>query len=29
MEPSISLPGAGDTRAEMETRIRSIYRRGE
>ena len=29
MEPSISLPGAGDTRALMRDRIRAFYRRGE
>ena len=29
MEPSLSLPGAGDTRAVMTDRIRDFYRRGE
>ena len=28
-EPTISLPGAGDTGAVMRTRIRDFYRRGE
>ena len=29
MEPSVSLPGAGDTQGAMRSRIRDFYRRGE
>ena len=29
MEPSVSLPGTGDTQGAMRTRIREFYRRGQ